>query len=122
MAGSVARRVANPCERPILTYNGKACKKGGVKASKHGVIHQSNHRARPLDGEPTLGFAPVRVDMTEDSEKLSKESRVNYAKLVSVEHNVKVFFIGRVVAPDWHIVDHAVNTCWEQKIRHQRRR
>lgn len=55
-----------------------------------------------LDGEPKLGFAPVRVDMTEDGEKLSKESRVNYSKLVTIEHNVKVF-IGSIVTVGWRI-------------------
>lgn len=60
--------------------------------------------------------------MTEEGEKLSKESRVNYSKLVTVEHNVKVFFIGTVVASDWDTVQEAVNECWVQKNRHKKRR
>ncbi|KAM4061241.1 hypothetical protein HRG_009881 [Hirsutella rhossiliensis] len=106
---------------PILTYGGKGCKKRGVKPVKHGVIHERGHKARLLDGEPKLGFAPVRVEMTEEGEKLSKESRVNYSKLVTVEHNVKVFFIGSVVASDWDLVQEAVNRCWNEKNHHKRR-
>ncbi|PHH90304.1 hypothetical protein CDD83_4042 [Cordyceps sp. RAO-2017] len=106
---------------PILTYGGKGCKKRGVKPAKHGVIYERGHKARLLDGEPKLGFAPIRVEMTEEGEKLSKESRVNYSKLVTVEHNVKVFFIGSVVANDWEIVQDAVNRCWSEKNHHKKR-
>lgn len=74
-----------------------------------------------MSGEPKLGFAPARVEITQDGEKLSKESRVNYSKLVTVEHNVKVLFIGHVTAADYDIVAEAVNKCWEEKIHHKRR-
>lgn len=60
--------------------------------------------------------------MTEDGEKLARESRVNYSKLVSVEHNFLVFFIGRVHRNDWQIVLDAVDYCWAQKSRQSQRR
>lgn len=75
-----------------------------------------------MDGEPSLGFHPVRADMTEEGEKLARESRVNYSKLVTVEHNFLVFFIGRVHLSDWQIVLDAVDYCWDQKIRQSQRR
>lgn len=55
----------------------------------------------------------------EPYENLSKASRVNYSKLITVEHNVKVLFIGRVVSGDWDIVTDAVNKCWRKKTRHK---
>ncbi|KAK7420023.1 hypothetical protein QQX98_003029 [Neonectria punicea] len=106
---------------PILTYGGKACSKKGIKPEKHGIVYEKGHKARLVSGEPKLGFAPARVEITQDGEKLSKESRVNYSKLVTVEHNVKVLFIGHVIAPDYDIVSEAVNKCWEEKIHHKRR-
>ncbi|KAH6603306.1 hypothetical protein Trco_008081 [Trichoderma cornu-damae] len=106
---------------PILTYGGKGCKKKGVKADKHGIIHERGSKPRLLDKEPKLGFPPVRVEMKEEGEKLSKESRVNYSKLVTVEHNVKVFFIGSIVYNDWDLVSDAVNHCWNKK-NHQKQR
>ncbi|KAM3497490.1 hypothetical protein MY10362_009160 [Beauveria mimosiformis] len=106
---------------PILTYGGKACKKSGVKPEKHGIVYERGQKSKKLDGEPSLGFSPVRVEMTEEGEKISRESRVNYSKLVTVEHNVKVFFIGHVYASDWQIVGDAVNHCWNKKI-HQKQR
>ncbi|KAH7309472.1 hypothetical protein B0I35DRAFT_482245 [Stachybotrys elegans] len=105
---------------PILTYGGKACKKHGVKPSKHGIIYQAGHKPKPLRDEPKLGFPPVCVQMHEDSERLSRESRVNYSKLVTIEHNIRVFFIGRIVADDMDKVSEAVNSCWAAKI-HRRK-
>ncbi|KAG6011795.1 hypothetical protein E4U43_008123 [Claviceps pusilla] len=106
---------------PILTYGGKGCNKNGVKPAKHGIIHEHGHKPRMLNGEPKLGFPAVQARITEVGERLSKESRVNYSKLVTVEHNVKVFFIGSVAPECWSQVADAVNDCWYQKV-HQRRR
>ncbi|KAL2162813.1 hypothetical protein VTH06DRAFT_6649 [Thermothelomyces fergusii] len=102
---------------PILTYEGQGCTKRGVKASKHGIVYQSGKKPRMLPGEPQLGFSPVRVRL-QPSEKLKKESRVNYAKLTTIEHNFRVFFIGSVEPDDFrNIVKPAVQTCWERKKR-----
>jgi len=70
-----------------------------------------------LRGEPALGFRPVRLELDLQAEKLAVESRVNYSKLVTIEHNVKVFFIGRIFAEDFRIVNDAVDKCWGAKTR-----
>ncbi|KDN70234.1 hypothetical protein CSUB01_03464 [Colletotrichum sublineola] len=105
---------------PILTYQGKACKKKGVKAHKHGMVYH-NKPHRPLQNEPELGFAPVRAKLTVDGEKLDKASRVNYSKLVTIEHNVKVFFIGHISPDALDDFADAVDTCWERKTHSHRR-
>lgn len=103
--------------RPILTYIRQGCNKRGVKPLKHGIIHEYGTKARLLPDEPTLGFRPVRLEIKAAGEKLSRESRVNYSKLVTVEHNVKVFFIGNINAEDFDdTVPQAVDRCWQEKI------
>ena len=92
-----------------------------MKPEKHGIIYERGHKARLLSTEPKLGFPPVKVDIHMEGEKLAKESRVNYSKLVTIEHNIKVFFIGSVTASDWELVSEAVNRCWEEKIHHKRK-
>ncbi|KAI1112626.1 hypothetical protein F5Y14DRAFT_254582 [Nemania sp. NC0429] len=101
---------------PILTYDRRACAKKGVRPSKHGIIFESGQKPRQLRNEPDLGFDPVSLDIYAEGEKLAKESRVNYSKLVTIEHNVKVFFIGRIPYPDFSRVEYAVNKCWEDKM------
>lgn len=102
---------------PILTYERQACTKKGVKPLKHGIVYQTGKKPRLVPKEPPLGFPPVRVDLYERTEQLVKESRVNYAKLTTVEHNFKVFFIGRVAPEDFGKVVAAVDECWERKRR-----
>ncbi|EHK20108.1 uncharacterized protein TRIVIDRAFT_138446, partial [Trichoderma virens Gv29-8] len=99
----------------ILTYGGNGCTKKGVNPNEHGIIHERGSKPQLLDNEPKLGFPPVRVDIKEEGEKLSKESRVNYSRLVTVEHNIKVFFIGSIVYNDWELVSDAVNHYWNKK-------
>lgn len=50
------------------------------------------------EGEPTLHKQPIRVTMEKKGEKLHDESRLNYAKHYTVEHNSRVCFIGQVHA------------------------
>ncbi|KAK4215939.1 hypothetical protein QBC37DRAFT_113180 [Rhypophila decipiens] len=100
---------------PILTYERRACTKRGVKPRTHGIIYPDGTRPRPLDGEPPLGCKPVKIELDFPQERIVKESRVNYAKLVTIEHNVKVFFIGRVAAEHLHLVNESVDKCWEYK-------
>ena len=102
-----------------MTYERQGCNKRGVKPLKHGIIYQAGKKPRMLPGEPRLGFDPVRVHLREKTEQLIKESRVNYAKLQTVEHNFRVFFIGKVDADDFaNIVRPAVDICWGNKWRH----
>ncbi|RGP80489.1 hypothetical protein FLONG3_1417 [Fusarium longipes] len=108
---------------PISTYGKKGCKKSGVKAEQHGIVTESGNRTpAPLRDEPKLGYPPVRVHIYESNERISKESRVNYSKLTTVEHNVKVLFIGRVVSSDWDIVTEAVNNSWANKMHTHKRK
>ena len=104
--------------RPVLTYERQGCNKKGVKPMKHGIIHQMGKLPQQLPGEPNMGFQPVRAMLDEKAEFLVKESRVNYAKLQTVEHNIPVFFIGKIHPKDFaRIVAPAVEYCWERKRR-----
>lgn len=103
-------------QRPILTYERRGCTKKGVKANKHGIVYPSTGRAVSLPHEPQLGFRPVRLKLDNHAEKLAKESRINYAKLTTIEHNVRVLFIGRIVREDFNVVTRAVEECWAAKL------
>ncbi|KAK1750948.1 hypothetical protein QBC47DRAFT_309110 [Echria macrotheca] len=104
---------------PILTYERRGCTKSGVRASQHGIVYPVGGRAVMLKNEPRLGFPPIRIqlDGARARNEISKESRVNYSKLCTVEHNTRVVFIGRIVPQDFDIVQAAVDDCWEAKAR-----
>ena len=81
---------------PILTYGGQGTNKPGVKAADHAIIYTGNVEPQPLPGENGIHKRSVKVESTDPRGKLAPESRVNYSKVYTVEHNVKVCFIGRV--------------------------
>ncbi|TRX92965.1 hypothetical protein FHL15_006103 [Xylaria flabelliformis] len=89
---------------------------GGVRPSKHGIIYAVGQKPKLLRNEPELGFEPVPLEIYAEGETLARESRVNYSKLVTIEHNVKVFFIGRISYPYFDWVSSAVDKCWNDKM------
>lgn len=107
---------------PIFTYGNQGCKKKGVKPEKHGIVTLAGRRARLVSGEPTPGLPTVRMRMIAEGESIAWQSRANYSKLITVEHNVKVFFIGRVLEDDHQLVSDSVNKCWAEKTFYHRRR
>lgn len=104
---------------PILTYLKRGCSKAGSKPRQHGIAYHAGNQPCLLEGEPMLGFAPIQIEMLDaPQETLALESRVNYSKLMTIEHNYKVFFIGRVSPQDFQdIVIPAVDACWNAKNR-----
>lgn len=114
--------MSNHHYRPILTYDRRGCLKKGVRPNKHGIIYMAGHKPRLLKNEPELGFAPVALQVYAEGETLAKESRVNYSKLVTIEHNVKVFFIGSIAQDDFDNVRYAVNECWNKKLHRSSRK
>ncbi|KKY30539.1 hypothetical protein UCDDA912_g09520 [Diaporthe ampelina] len=103
---------------PILTYGKLGCLKNGVKPHHHGIVFEKGQQPIRLANEPSLGFGPICMEMN-TGEHISEESRVNYSKLVTVEHNVKVLFVGRVLYDDWPTVQQAVDECWDAKKSHR---
>jgi len=79
---------------PILTYGGQGTRKKGVHAEDHAVIYTE---PSPIfkDGEQ-ITKKSIRMVPDSSRHKLDTASRINYAKVYTVEHNVKVYFVGRI--------------------------
>ena len=86
------------------------------------AAYEKGRKPRPLVDEPKLGFPPIQIQVNQREDRLLSESRINYSKLITVEHNVKVRFIGSVVPGEYDLVRVAANKCWEEKIHHVRYR
>ncbi|KAB8301554.1 hypothetical protein EYC80_003399 [Monilinia laxa] len=82
---------------PIMSYEGRATTKPGVHAEDHAIIHTtSNARLVPNENGNQMIFRPVKVIPESKRHWLDPASRINYAKVYTVEYNVKVWFIGHV--------------------------
>jgi hypothetical protein len=90
----------------------QATTKRGVKAEDHAIIwtreHARDQPPREISREAKLVLRPVEVIPRTPRDKLQKESRLNYAKIYTIEHNVKVVFIGDVAPSSQHnfVADH----------------
>lgn len=97
--------------RPILTYGNQGVLKRGVHPEDHAVVYSSK-REGPYYLEREKGLMtkhPIRIEVVNTSHKLDPLSRLNYAKLYTVEHNVKVLFIGKVARSYERDVKHGYN-------------
>ena len=85
--------------RPIMSYGNRGTTKPGVHAGDHAIIYTSSDPVW-MAGETGMTKAPIKVVPNGPQHKLDSTSRLNYAKVYTVECNVKVWFIGRV-HQDW---------------------
>lgn len=91
---------------PILTYGKRGTTKPGVKSAHHAIIFTESRSANPprslsspprgAEYEPQLPNSPVCVELMDPRNQLDVMSRLNYAKVYTVEHNIKVCFLGRI--------------------------
>jgi hypothetical protein len=68
----------------------------GVDPSKHSIVYMSDTRPRLASTEPTPTKDPIEVDPERFEERLHRKSRLNFGRIYTVEHNVKVLPIGEI--------------------------
>ena len=78
-----------------MTYGGQGTLKKGVHAESHAVVYTS--KTPVMKPGEKITKKSIRMDPFSPRDKLDATSRINYAKLYTVEHNVKVHFVGKVV-------------------------
>jgi len=79
----------------IMSYGGQGTTKPGVHAHEHAVVYTTD-TPEYLSNEMPLEKAPIKIRPYTSQHKLDRASRLNYAKLYTIEYNVKVWFIGEV--------------------------
>jgi hypothetical protein len=79
-----------------LTYQHQATNKRGVKREDHAIIYTNDRPPTLVVGEANLSKDPIEVIPRTPRDTLEFDSRVNYAKVYTVEHNVKVHFVGQI--------------------------
>ncbi|KAK6442490.1 hypothetical protein LTR95_001284 [Oleoguttula sp. CCFEE 5521] len=99
----VIRTSAKHCSAlPINTYNGRGVSKPGVIKSDHTIIYSGRNcpdpdpAELPARGEAGMRLDAIRVDPDDKVTKLDPMSRIDFGKVHTVEHNVKVKSFGNV--------------------------
>lgn len=91
---------ANPW-RPISTYGKRGCGKGTTVKWQHSMAHTGREAPALLQGEaPGPGeeamMLPIRVEPSRRGDKMETSSRIDYSRMYTVEHYVKVKDSGTV--------------------------
>lgn len=87
---------------PIATYGGKGVGKRGVKKSEHAIIYTNREppgpktHENPQRGEAGMRPTPIKVTPDEPTEALDPMSRIDFGKVHTIQHNIKVRPFGNV--------------------------
>lgn len=82
--------------RPISTYSGQGVAKPGVNPQEHTIIHMRGSEPFAGKNEPRMTKDPLEVKPDSHDQKLDRMSRLNFGKVYTVEHNVKVMPVGSI--------------------------
>ncbi|KAL4906709.1 hypothetical protein BDW74DRAFT_136758 [Aspergillus multicolor] len=82
----------------ITTYGNRGVAKRGVDPEKHAIVYMRGTRSTPDPREPRMRKEPLEVAPENPGERLALMSRLNFSKIYTVEHNVKVLPIGRITS------------------------
>jgi hypothetical protein len=85
-----------------MTYGGQGTSKPGIDASSHAIAYMSNSHPVRLASETGMTKESIRIYPARPDSKLSQLSRINFARVYTVEHNVKVMDIGIVAESSMH--------------------
>ncbi|EME45358.1 hypothetical protein DOTSEDRAFT_150357, partial [Dothistroma septosporum NZE10] len=86
----------------ITTYTSQGVSKAGIKKSDHAIVHTGTDPPSPLPEEEAVHphermlQPPIRIDPVSPGDKLDALSRINYGKVYTIEHNLKVKPFGMV--------------------------
>lgn len=86
----------------ISTYSGQATSKPGVIASHHAAVIPQGGTVTYHPHEEELVNPPIEIKVENDDVDIDPMARINFAKPYTVEHNIWVRNVGRVVGD--HVV------------------
>jgi len=79
-----------------LTYGRRGAKKSGIDPEEHAIVYAGDEPPQEMPDEAHMKKEPIKIKLNTPRDKLQPESRVCYAKIHTVEHNLKVAFIGHI--------------------------
>jgi hypothetical protein len=85
---------------PIHSYGGAGLRKKGLNdddKQAHAILHMEDQKPAIFKDEPVLKKTPIAVRMS-GGQRLHPASRINFAKIHTVEQNIKVHDIG-IISP-----------------------
>jgi hypothetical protein len=89
----------------ISTYSGQATTKPGLTVRDHAAVVPLGGDFVPHPKGEHMEKEPIVVKVENESVTIDPMSRINFAKPYTIEHNVKILNVGRVVGESVGLVD-----------------
>lgn len=83
---------------PISTYGGRGVAKRSVDPDTHAVLYLRGTQPAQGSDEPRMIKQPLEVVVESRDETMNPMSRLNFGKIYTVDHDVKVLPVGRVTS------------------------
>lgn len=105
-----------------MSYGTKGVAKPSTKKSEHGIVYigksppEPSTHEMPRSGEQGMQQMAIRIDPDSSDEHLEPSSRLNYGKVYTVEHNIKVRNIGMVNRDSERALAHQFSQVWRGNI------
>lgn len=102
----------------IVTYGRRGVAKPGTNKSEHGIIYTGKNAPEPLvDEAPQRGERPmrpdaIRINTDNPTDKLDVMSRIDYGKVYTIQHNIKVQPYGEVHPRSLNALLHQFRNVW----------
>lgn len=81
---------------PIYTYNGQGVAKRDVNVQDHAAVYNQGSVFQENPWEPRMTKKALEFEPFTPDQALDTMSRLNFGKIYTVEHNVKVLRVGRI--------------------------
>ena len=85
---------------PLNTYNGQGTSKPGIRADEYAPVHAQRSASPSLAQDPSRFQTSFPIVVERSGETIDPKSHVNFGRVYTVEHNVKVSTVGRI-APEY---------------------
>lgn len=117
----VVREGDNYCSAlPITTYGGQGVSKAAVKKFEHAIIYTGKIAPKPLQaelpafGERAMRIEAIRVDPDNPEDKLDPMNRLDFGKVHTIQHNIKVRSFGKVHPKSMAALLHQFRSVWAE--------
>jgi hypothetical protein len=81
---------------PLYTYGHRGTTKSDIRPQDHALVYDSRNGPQPGSAEEILEKEPFAIIVEDASERIDGMSRLNFAQVYTIQHNVKVAKVGRI--------------------------
>ncbi|KAF4627005.1 hypothetical protein G7Y89_g11151 [Cudoniella acicularis] len=81
---------------PLYTYSGQGATKSDIRPQDHALVYDSKQERSKVPAERDMTKDPFAIVVEDPNETIDSMTRMNFAQVYTIQHNVKVAKVGRI--------------------------